>query len=297
MKCEALVVLLVVLCSVSTLVSAREGGTTTPWMVTRAADPIYGTTNMQVVFGSDPDPLASEGASGRELRVACLAGVLNVTVDWPFAGILGAFVSVFGSRDVTLDVRVRFDDDAPRAMSWRVAPDAAGASVDDPGAFLDELVRHRRVAVRVSRPSQPLTAVFDVTGTGPVLKEVRDGCAESAIEIARVEERLRREVEAERALRDAIDGEARQQYIARIRQKVERNWLRPPGTPAGLKCVVGVAQIPGGEVVQVVIQSSSGNVPFDRSVEEAVLRSSPLPVPKDPSWFDRYILITFDPEA
>ena len=297
MRCEALVVLLVVLCSVSALVNAREGGAMPPWTVTRASDPIYGTTNVKVVFGSDPDPLAGEGASGRDLRVACLAGVLDVTVDWPFAGVLGAFVSVFGSRDVDLDVRVRFDDGAPRAMAWRVTPGAAGVSVGDPGAFLDELARHRRVAVRVSRRNQPLTAVFDVTGAGSVLKEVGDGCAESAIEIARVEARLRRAVEAERELRDAIDREARQQYIVRIRTKVERNWLRPPGTAAGLKCVVRVSQIPGGEVVQAVIQSSSGNVAFDRSVEEAALRSSPLPVPKNPSWFDRNILITFEPEA
>ena len=297
MRCAALVVLQVVLCAVSVLVHAREGGSTPPWTVTRAADPIYGTTNVKVVFGSEPDPLAGEGASGRELRVACLAGALDVTVDWPFAGVLGAFASVFGSRGIDLDVRVRFDDGAPRAMVWRVAPDAAGAGVGDPSAFLEELARHRRVAVRVSRPNQPLTAVFDVTGAGPVLKEVRDGCAESAVEIARVEARLRRAVEAERALRDASDREARQQYIAPIRQKVERNWLRPPGAPAGLKCVVRVSQIPGGEVVGIAIQTSSGNVAFDRSVEEAVLRSSPLPVPKDPSWFDRHILITFDPEA
>ena len=87
------------------------------------------------------------------------------------------------------------------------------------------------------------------------------------------------------------------EYIAQIKDKIERNWLRPPGTASGLKCVVRVSQLPGGDVVQVDIQTGSGNVAFDRSVEEAVLRSSPLPVPKDPSLFDRDIVITFEPEA
>ena len=89
----------------------------------------------------------------------------------------------------------------------------------------------------------------------------------------------------------------RMEYIAQIKDKIERNWLRPPGTAAELKCIVRVSQIPGGEVVQAEIMESSGNIAFDRSVEEAVLRSSPLPVPKDPSLFDRHIVITFEPEG
>ena len=89
----------------------------------------------------------------------------------------------------------------------------------------------------------------------------------------------------------------RLEYIAQIKDKIERNWLRPPGTVAGLECEVRVVQIPGGEVVQVEIRTSSGNVAFDRSVEEAVLRSSPLPLPKDPSLFDRDIVIAFEPEG
>ena len=117
--------------------------------------------------------------------------------------------------------------------------------------------------------------------------------------------------EAERALQEAIAQDARQidrerlalldagrmEYIAQIKDKIERNWLRPPGTRLRLKCVVRVSQIPGGEVVQAEIMHSSGNVAFDRSVEDAVLRSSPLPVPKDPSLFDRHVTITFEPEA
>ena len=88
----------------------------------------------------------------------------------------------------------------------------------------------------------------------------------------------------------------RLEYIAQIKDKIERNWLRPPGAALGLKCIVRVSQIPGGEVVEAKILTGSGNIAFDRSVEEAVLRSSPLPAPKDQSLFDRHIVITFEPE-
>ena len=49
--------------------------------------------------------------------------------------------------------------------------------------------------------------------------------------------------------------------------------------------------------MQAEIRTSSGNVAFDRSVEDAVLRASPLPAPKDPALFDRHIVITFEPEG
>ena len=116
------------------------------------------------------------------------------------------------------------------------------------------------------------------------------------MEIALQEEiaKAAQELEKERlALLDA----GRAEYIAQIKDKIERNWLRPPGAPTGLKCVVRVSQIPGGEVVQAEIRTSSGNVAFDRSVEDAVLRASPLPAPKDPELFDRHIVITFEPEG
>ena len=125
----------------------------------------------------------------------------------------------------------------------------------------------------------------------------------------RIEAARRRE--AERALQEQIARETQQleegrralldggriEYIAQIKDKIERNWSYPARVPRGLKCVVRISQIPGGEIVQVEIRPSSGNRAFDRSVEEAIWRSSPLPVPRDRSLFDRNIVITFEPEA
>jgi colicin import membrane protein len=126
------------------------------------------------------------------------------------------------------------------------------------------------------------------------------------------EERAR----AESALRDRLKTEAAslaqarasgeqsraQSEIARfealIRQKVERNWLRPAQSAGGLSCVVRLRIAPGGEVLSAVIVRGSGDAAFDRSVEAAVLRASPLPVPSDLSVFEHFrdLELKFKPE-
>ena len=67
-----------------------------------------------------------------------------------------------------------------------------------------------------------------------------------------------------------------------------------------MKCTVRVRIIPGGEVVSVKTIKSSGNIAFDRSVEQAVQKASPLPVPDTGSGlFDNFreVEFVFDPNA
>lgn len=87
---------------------------------------------------------------------------------------------------------------------------------------------------------------------------------------------------------------ARQQYMVDIRNKVERNWLRPTGSQ-GSHCRVLIHQIPGGDVVDVRLAECDGDVAFQRSVEAAVRKASPLPKPSDPDVFDREIEFVFEP--
>ena len=94
---------------------------------------------------------------------------------------------------------------------------------------------------------------------------------------ARAEAELQAQLEAER-----VQG-VLQEYMAHVAAKVENNWLRPPGSPGGLKCTVNVKLIPGGDVVSARVVQGSGDPLFDDSAEKAVLRASPLPVPSDPS--------------
>ena len=113
----------------------------------------------------------------------------------------------------------------------------------------------------------------------------------------KAEEAQRRE--AEQALQSQLAAEqagieaARVQgvvaeYIGYIQERIQRSWLRPPGSPAGLSCVVQVGLIPGGEVARVQIVRSSGDPVFDRSVESAVYKASPLPLPPDAALFKHF---------
>ena len=101
---------------------------------------------------------------------------------------------------------------------------------------------------------------------------------------AKAEAEMQQRLAAEQAARDdarvqSVLGE----YAGYIADKVERNWLQPSGSATGLKCLVNVKLIPGGEVVSVKVVKSSGDSLFDRSAETAVLKASPLPVPTDPA--------------
>ena len=83
-------------------------------------------------------------------------------------------------------------------------------------------------------------------------------------------------------------------YIPYIQEKVQNSWLRPAGSPRGLRCVIRVKLIPGGEVVSAKVVKSSGDALFDRSVESAVLKASPLPLPADPALFKHFREIDFN---
>ena len=124
----------------------------------------------------------------------------------------------------------------------------------------------------------------------------------AAAERRREEERSRRELLAREQQRldqgrTAIFAKALEEYIGAIQSSVVRNWRRPTGVPAGLRCTVSVVQANNGRVLRVEITQSSGNVAFDRSVEQAVLSASPLPPPKQRALFDREIVFLFNPRS
>jgi len=79
-----------------------------------------------------------------------------------------------------------------------------------------------------------------------------------------------------------------------IMRKVERSWIRPPGTENGLTATIRVQVIPGGTVKAATVIKSSGHSGFDRSAELAVRKASPLPVPSDPTIFNQFRSFTFN---
>ncbi len=84
------------------------------------------------------------------------------------------------------------------------------------------------------------------------------------------------------------------QYVGLIKQKIERNWRKPSAAKSGLSCEVFVRLIPGGGVSHVEITKSSGDGIFDSSVEKAIRKAEPLPVPPDPDLFDRFRDVRFE---
>ena len=68
------------------------------------------------------------------------------------------------------------------------------------------------------------------------------------------------------------------QYAGLIQEVVTQNWRRPANTPTGIRCVLRVRQIPGGEVIGVTVGSPCNADPLiQQSIIDAVERASPLP--------------------
>jgi colicin import membrane protein len=109
-------------------------------------------------------------------------------------------------------------------------------------------------------------------------------------------EEERREEEARRlAERTTRLQTQRSQYVMSIANKVENNWLRPATNIDGQSCDVIVTQTMAGDVIDVRLQDCTSDNAFQRSVERAVRKASPLPLPPDPELFDRQIYFTFKP--
>lgn len=119
------------------------------------------------------------------------------------------------------------------------------------------------------------------------------------------EQRRRAESEAELQRVLAVEDERRRaeqsgqldQYIRLIENRIEQNWIRPATAQPGLECEVRVMQIPSGDIVDVRVDRCNGDDAVIRSIEAAVLRSSPLPRPPVPSLFDRTLIVVFAPDA
>ncbi|MCH9697194.1 MAG: cell envelope integrity protein TolA, partial [Gammaproteobacteria bacterium] len=110
---------------------------------------------------------------------------------------------------------------------------------------------------------------------------------------AEAEQRKKRE--AELAAAEAVrQGKIVNNATRTIMRKVERKWIRPPGTESGLTATIRVRVIPGGSVKDATVIKSSGNTGFDRSAELAVRKASPLPVPSDPEIFNQFRSFTFN---
>lgn len=107
---------------------------------------------------------------------------------------------------------------------------------------------------------------------------------------------LQQQLQAEEHL-DAVESSPEKaEYLSLIQAKISRAWVRPASAQPGLKCIVHLTQIPGGEVTRVAVEGCNGDDAVRQSVQTAAYRASPLPAPPDPALFDPNITVTFAPD-
>ena len=118
-------------------------------------------------------------------------------------------------------------------------------------------------------------------------------------------EQLAREQAAsqDRQMRDAAAREqlsaknrALGAWIAKIQAKIRSNVNLPADVVGNPQAIFDVSLLPTGEVLTVKLKKSSGSKALDEAVERAILKSSPLPRPDDPSVFDRRLELTYRPQ-
>lgn len=107
---------------------------------------------------------------------------------------------------------------------------------------------------------------------------------------------LQQKLEEER--QQAVFSSLLAQYEPIIRQKVSRNWNQPSSTQSGIAAQVTVRLTATGEVISAKVTRSSGNSVFDRSVENAVYKASPLPIPQERGINEKFrnLNLKFKPE-
>jgi colicin import membrane protein len=118
------------------------------------------------------------------------------------------------------------------------------------------------------------------------------------------EARRRQQAEAELAAQVAAEAEANaaraagllDQYMLLIENHVKRHWDRPLSARPGIECVVTVVQAPTGDVLDADVGRCNGDEAVRRSIENAVLDSSPLPRPPSQAVFSRTFTLTFAPD-
>ena len=120
--------------------------------------------------------------------------------------------------------------------------------------------------------------------------------ARAARERLAAEAALEAQLAEENSRATAIRSGAQDEWNFRVRERIESNWYRPASARRGLQCRVAVTLVPGGTVVSAVVEACNGDAAVRESLRAAVLKSSPLPLPKDMRLFERKLVLEFTPD-
>lgn len=107
--------------------------------------------------------------------------------------------------------------------------------------------------------------------------------AEKSLRQQNIDEEIHFKNKISRATRGEIN-----KYKALIVQSISEHWLVPAGIDRNKYCQLMIRLGKSGNVLDVQIIKSSGDKALDRSARAAVLKASPLPVPKDKTAFREF---------
>lgn len=115
-----------------------------------------------------------------------------------------------------------------------------------------------------------------------IQKELAKAAALDELDALLAEENL-----LEEALQSEKEQAAIADYASQIRALIERVWRVPPSAKHTDTVMVRLFLVPTGEVTEVQVVESSGNIALDRSAEQAVWKVGTLPVPQDAALFEK----------
>lgn len=110
------------------------------------------------------------------------------------------------------------------------------------------------------------------------------------------EAELKRQLAEEEGRSSAVDSGVLAQYMALLQQRINNNWNRPLSATSGVQCDIKISQTSNGTVVSAQVTQCNGDAALKQSIEQAVYKSSPLPLPQDSRLFERNLLFRFKPD-
>ena len=124
----------------------------------------------------------------------------------------------------------------------------------------------------------------------------------AAAERERIEAEFAKALEKERSeVKAKNDERVANSYRQLIQQRLSENWSRPPSARLGMETLIRIRLVPTGRIVGVTVLKSSGDIAFDRSVEQAALKVEQFVEIQgmDPGLFERkfrQVDVAFSPE-
>lgn len=90
------------------------------------------------------------------------------------------------------------------------------------------------------------------------------------------------------ALNSATRNEITTDILTRIRSKIRRYMVVSPGVPTTAMAEFVITLSTDGHVQRVKLVKPSGYEQYDKALERAIFMAQPLPLPADPSLFNKF---------